>query len=105
MSLQEEFLARHRDVQGVHRMSEEGGRTTDANRCMELKSQITRGYLKIATRSACKDPFGSLGFASERLEGIEPLKCSNGEGGQNHLVGVKFRWEDATSFGKKFSWS
>jgi hypothetical protein len=56
------------------------GRLRDCccKRCTESKTQITRGYLKIIARSACRDPFGSLEFASESSEGIEPLKCSKG---------------------------
>jgi hypothetical protein len=92
-------------MQGVHRLSEEGGRTVAAKRCTESKAQITRGYLKITTRSACRDPFGSLELTSESSEGIEPMKCSKGGGGRNHLTEVKFRREDAKSYGQKSSWS
>jgi hypothetical protein len=71
----------------------------------ESQTQITRGYLKVVARSACRDPFGSLEFTSEISEGIEPLKCSKGYGGRNRLTEVKFRREDATSFGKKSLWN
>jgi hypothetical protein len=68
-----------------------------------MKTQITRGYLKIAIRSECRDPFGGLEFARKISEGIEPMKCSNGGRGRNCLTEVKFRREDATSIYKKSS--
>jgi hypothetical protein len=65
------------------------------------KTQITRGYLKVVTRSAFRDPFGSLEFTRESSEGIEPLRCSKGGGGRNRLIEVKLKREDANSFGQK----
>jgi hypothetical protein len=96
-------------VQGVCRLGEvwdftnSRGRLRDwcCKRSRESKTQITKGYLKIAARSACKDPFGGLEFVRERSEGIEPMKCSKGGGSQNPLTKVKFRREDANSFGQK----
>jgi hypothetical protein len=66
-----------------------------------VKDPNNQRLFEIAARSACRDPFGSLEFARESSEGIEPLKCSKGDGGQNRLAEVKFRREDAKSFGQK----
>jgi hypothetical protein len=48
-----------------------------------------------------RDPFGKLEFTSESSGGITPLKCSKGDGDQNCLIEVKFRRENAESFGQK----
>jgi hypothetical protein len=40
----------------------------------------------------------ALSFSSESLGGIVPLKYSEGNGDQNHLVEVKLRRKDAKSF-------
>ena len=56
------------------------------------KTQITRSYLKVCHKECEKEPFGSLEFESESSGEITLLRCSKGDGDQNHLIEVKFRW-------------
>jgi hypothetical protein len=58
--------------------------------------------LKFSTRSARRDPFGSLGFAKRKLRRDRTFEVFKGrQEVEIILQGVKFRREDATSFGKE----
>jgi hypothetical protein len=81
-------------VQGVHRLGEVLDFTKSKRkiermllqRVHRVEDPNNQRLFEISTRSACRDPFGGLEFASESSEGIEPLKCPKGDGGRNHLT-------------------
>jgi hypothetical protein len=105
---------KHKAMQCVHRLVETlvqtlksyqlKGRWKDhcCKECTELRTQITRGYLKDCHKECEKDISGRLKFTSAISGGLVPLKSSKEDGEQNHRTEVKFSGRTPSQFGQRF---